>query len=182
MLATTLWRDRRNGALDQLQQFLLHAFTGYFPSNRRVIGFAGYLVDFVDVDDAHLGLLNVGIALLQKLLDNVLDILAHIARLGEGSGIGDGEGHIEQACQRFGQQRLTRAGWTDQQNVALAQLDFFFLVALVQALVVVVNGHRQALLGALLTNDVLVENAADLLRRRQFVDRKSDVVGKSRSG
>jgi len=34
---------------------------------------------------------------------------------------------------------------------------------------VVVDSHRQDLLGTLLTNDVLVENAADFLRRRELV-------------
>jgi hypothetical protein len=40
-----------------------------------------------------------------------------------------------------------------------------------QALVVVVDGHRQHLLGALLTDDVLVENLLDLVRARQLVAR-----------
>src|SRR5690606_40940331 len=70
---------------------------------------------------------------------------------------------------RFSQQRLARPSWADQQNVALAQLDLFFLVALVQTLVMVVHSHCEDFLRALLTNDVLVENAADFLWRRQFL-------------
>src|SRR5690606_33276164 len=62
--------------------------------------------------------------------------------------VGDGERHVEQPRQRFGQQRLARTGRTDQQNVALAQFDFFFLVALVQAFVMVVNSHCEDFLRA----------------------------------
>ena len=59
MLAATLRRHGGDGAFDQLQQSLLHPFTGDVPGDGGVVGLAGDLVDFVDVDDAPLGLLGI---------------------------------------------------------------------------------------------------------------------------
>ena len=107
-----------------LQQRLLHALARHVARDRGVVGLARDLVDLVDVDDAALRLLDVVVALLQQLLDDVLDVLADVAGLGQRGGVGDGERHIQQARQRLGQQRLARAGRPDQQDVALGQLDF----------------------------------------------------------
>jgi hypothetical protein len=123
MLAPALRRHRGDGALDQLQQRLLHALAGHVAGDRRVVGLARDLVDLVDVDDARLRLLDVVVALLQQLLDDVLDVLADVAGLGQRGGIGDHERHVEQPRQRLGQQRLAGAGRADQQDVALGQLD-----------------------------------------------------------
>ena len=57
-----------------------------------VVGFAGNLVDLVDVDDAALGTLDVVVTRLQQLEDDVLDVLADVASFGERRRIGDGEG------------------------------------------------------------------------------------------
>ncbi len=129
MLAAALRRHRGDGAFDQLQQRLLHALAGHVAGDRRVFGLARDLVDLVDVDDARLRLLDVVVALLQQLLDDVLDVLADVAGFGQRGGVGDGERHIEQARQRFRQQRLARAGRADQQDVGLGQLDVVVLAA-----------------------------------------------------
>ena len=59
MLASTLRRNGRNGAFHDLQQRLLHTFARYIARDRRVVGFARNLVDFVDIDDAALRTLNI---------------------------------------------------------------------------------------------------------------------------
>lgn len=83
---------------------------------------------------------------MQQLLNDVLDVLTHITRLGEGGCVGDGERNVQQAGQGLGQQGLTRACRADQQDVALAELDLvILLVTLVQALVVVVYRYGQYL-------------------------------------
>src|SRR6185295_3694834 len=69
VLTSTLWRNRRNGSFDQLQQRLLHAFARNIPGNRRVIGFARDFVDLVDVNDPALGFIDVVVALLQQFLN-----------------------------------------------------------------------------------------------------------------
>src|SRR5579863_9877583 len=72
MLAAALRRHRGDGALDELQQGLLDALAGNVAGDRWVVGFARDLVDFVNVDDAGLRLLDVVVALLEQLLNDVL--------------------------------------------------------------------------------------------------------------
>src|SRR5580658_10439606 len=173
MLTAALRWHRRNRALDELEQRLLHALAGNVARDRRVVGLARDLVDLVDVNDAGLRLLDVVVALLQQLLDDVLHVLADVAGLGEGGRIRDRKRHIEQASQRLRQQRLAAAGRTDQEDVALGNLHLFFgaraAAAGLQALVVVVHHHREHLLGALLTDDVFVQDLLDLVRLGQLV-------------
>src|SRR6266550_8360261 len=54
MLAAALRRHRGNGALHDLEQRLLHTLARNVPGDRRIIGLAADLVDFVDIDDAAL--------------------------------------------------------------------------------------------------------------------------------
>ena len=97
------------------------------PDTSRVIDglsrLARDLVDLVDVDDAGLRLLDVVVALLQQLLDDVLDVLADVAGFGQRRRVGDRERHVEQPRERLGEQRLAAAGRADQQDVALGELD-----------------------------------------------------------
>ena len=102
---------------------------------------------------------------LDQAEQDVLDILADVAGLGQRGGVGDREGHIEQLGQRLGQQRLAAAGRADQQDVALLELDVVVAVEPgVDPLVVVVDGDREDLLGAVLADDVLVELLVEHLR------------------
>ena len=107
----------------ELQQRLLHAFARNVARDRGVIRLARDLVDLVDVDDAALRLLDVVVALLQQLLDDVLDVLADVARLGERRRIGHDERHVQQPGERLREQRLAGAGRADQQDVRLRELD-----------------------------------------------------------
>ena len=102
---------------------LLHAFAGDIARDGDVLGLAGDLVDLVDVNDAALGALHVVIGVLQQAQDDVLDVLAHVAGLGQRGGVGDGERHVQDLRQRAGQQGLARAGRADHQDVALLDLD-----------------------------------------------------------
>src|SRR5690606_25744427 len=49
VLAAALWRHRRGGALEDLQQRLLDPLPGDVPGDRGVLALAGDLVDLVDV-------------------------------------------------------------------------------------------------------------------------------------
>jgi len=71
------------------------------PETSRV--FTADLVDFVDIDDAALGTLDVEIGRLQQLENDVLDVLADIARFRQGRRVGHGKGNIENARQRLRQ-------------------------------------------------------------------------------
>src|SRR5205807_9599113 len=102
----------------------------------------GDLVDFVDIDDAALGGLDVKIGGVKQLQEKVFNVLADITGFGEGSGIANGERHVENPSQRPGQKRLTASGRADQQDVALIDFDVTVaFIAQAQALVMVVHGH-----------------------------------------
>ena len=101
---------------------------------------------------------------LDEAQQDVLDVLADVAGLGQRGRVGDAEGHVEDLGQRLGQQRLAGAGGADQQDVGLAELDVVDGVAGVDALVVVVDRDGEDLLGLLLADDVRVELVLDLAR------------------
>ena len=98
-------------ALQNLQQRLLHALAGDVAGDGGVLALAGDLVDLVDIDDAVLGQLHVEIRRLQQAQQDVLHVVAHIAGLGEGGGVGDGEGHLQDAGQRLGKEGLAASRW-----------------------------------------------------------------------
>ena len=103
MLAPTLGWNAGPGPLDQLEQGLLHPFTRHVSGNRRIFGFTGDLVDFVDVDDAPLRLLHIVITALQQLADDVLYVFSNIARFSQRGGVGHNKWNMQHACQRLGQ-------------------------------------------------------------------------------
>ncbi len=167
MLASALGRHACRGPLDDLQQGLLDPLAGDVAGDRRRIGLAGDLVDLVDVDDAALGLLDVVVGGLQQVEDDVFDILADVSGLGQVGGVGNGEGHVEQLRQRLGQQRLAAPGGAEQQDVALLHLDIARLGGVLDALVVIINGNGQDLLGLILADHVIVQDILDLGRPGQ---------------
>ena len=166
VLAAALGRHARHRALDDLEQRLLHALARDVARDRRVLALARDLVDLVDVDDAALRALDVVVRDLEQVQDDVLDVLADVARLGERGGVGDRERHVEDARQRLREQRLAGAGRPEQQDVRLLQLDVADEGLALDAPVVVVHRHREDLLRALLADHVLVERCADLARLR----------------
>ncbi len=161
MLAAALGRHRRHGAFDDLEQGLLHPFPGDVPGNGGAVGLAGDLVDFVDIDDAPGGLLHIVVRRLEQVEDDVLHILAHVAGLRQGGGVGDGEGHVQDPGQGLGQQGLTGAGGADQQDVALLELHPVQVHPGVDALIVIIDRHGQDLFGPFLADDVLVDLLLD---------------------
>ena len=167
VLAATLRRHRGLGALQDLQQRLLHALSGNVPGDRGVLTLAGDLVDLVDVDDAGLGAFDVVVGGLDELEQNVLDVLADVAGLGQRGGIGDGERNIEHLGQRLGQIRLAAAGRTQHQDVRLGQFHglgarITGLLTGLNPLVVVVYRDGQGALGGVLPDDVVLQELADL--------------------
>ena len=158
------------GALDDLEQGLLHALARHVAGDGRGIALARHLVDLVDVDDAARGGVDVVVGVLEQLDQDVLHVLAHVARLGQRGGVGNGERHLEHPGQGLGQERLASARGADEQDVGLVDLHVLRTRigrGVENALVMVVHGHGQDLLGLLLADDVLVQQRLDLLRRQQ---------------
>src|SRR6185369_2050953 len=141
-----------------------HTLARHVARDRRVVALPRDLVDLVDVHDAALRLLDVVVALLQELLDDVLDVLADVAGFGERGRVRDHERDVQQARERLREKRLARARGADQQDVRLGELDIVLLAAGLQALVVVVDRDREDLLRLDLADHVLVEDLADLVR------------------
>ena len=168
MLASALRRDVGDRALDDLQKRLLDTLAGDIAGDGGVLRLAGDLVDLVDIDDAALGQLHVEIRSLQKSEQDVFDVLAHIAGLGQRGRVRDGERHIQDLGQRLGEQRLAGAGGADEQNVALLQLHVGVVLE-INALIVVIDRHRQGDFCVVLTDDIVVHVGLDLLRRGERV-------------
>ena len=169
MLAAALRRHRSDGAFHDLEQRLLDALARHIAGDRGIVGLARNLVDLVDIDDAALGALDIVVGGLQQLQNDVLDIFADIARFGERRRIGHGEGHVEDARERLGEQRLAAAGRADEQDVRLREFDVVVLLRVIEALVVIVDGDGENLLGMVLADDIVVEHLADLVRRRHAI-------------
>ncbi len=125
MLASAL---RGNGCDSTFQNFkkrLLHALAGYVAGDRHILALAGYFVYFVKIDDAALRCFEVVIGCLDELEQNILDILANIAGFRQRGRVRDGERHVQDARQGLGQQGLAAAGRSDQEDIALGQLNLF---------------------------------------------------------
>src|SRR5258705_3769495 len=97
VLATALGRNGGDGALDDLEQCLLHSFTRHVAGYARVLRFPRDLVDFVDVDDSALALGDVEITGLEEANQNVLDVFADVAGFRESGSVRDGERRVENA-------------------------------------------------------------------------------------
>jgi len=87
MLAAALRRHRRDRALYDLEQRLLHALSRNIAGNRAVLRLAADLVDFIDLDGAALRALDIVVGRLQQHENDVLDVLADIAGFGQRRGI-----------------------------------------------------------------------------------------------
>ena len=178
VLATARGRHGGNSALDDLQEGLLHALTRHIAGDGGVLSLAADLVDLVDVDDALLGLLDIAVGLLDEAQEDVLHILAHVAGLGQGGRIHDRERHIEEASQASRQVSLTRARGAEQEDVGLGAQHVLSVAGLARAhaLVVVVHGHRQGALGAVLTDHPRVQEFVDFARLRQRCRRRGRLL------
>ena len=190
VLAAAGRRNARDSALEDLQERLLHALAGDIARDGEVFRLASNLVDLVHVDDADLRAVDVTIRGVDKLEQDVLNVLTNVARLGQRRGVGNREGHLEDASERLRQQGLTGTGGTKKQDVALGELHALEIVRIVgmlakragrrgislsggtfqNATVVVVNGNGHGALGVFLAHDVLGKLVIDLMRRGHAAD------------
>src|SRR5215475_5850473 len=76
------------------------------PETSRVVGLAGDLVDLVDVDDPALRPGDIEVGRLDEPQEDVLDVLADVAGLGQRRRVGDAERHVEDAGEGLGEEGL----------------------------------------------------------------------------
>lgn len=166
MLALAARRELDDVALEHLQQGLLDALVARVGRDGVVgAGLAGDLVELIEVDDAVLGFLDILVGRVVEVADGELDIGADKACLCEARGVRDGERHVEELREVGEQRRLAAAGRAEHDDVRL--LDFCAVVirvAVLHALVVVVDGDGEDLLRAVLVDDVLIEVLLDDVR------------------
>ena len=141
----------------------------------------GQLVYFVDIDDTPLGHLHIALRRIQQARDDRLHIVPYIAGLGQGGGIGDHQRHADDLRQGAGQQGLAGTGGPQQQDVRFVDAHLAVFgpdVGLIadgnQALVVIVNRHRQGLFGAVLADDEFIQLGLHLHRRQRVLEGGGD--------
>ena len=167
MLSSALGRHAGLGTFQDLQQCLLHTFTGDVAGDGDVLGFFRDLVDLVDVDDAVLRALDVIVRGLDQLQEDVLHVLADIARFRQRCGVRDGEGNVQKPRQRLGEIGLSGSGGAQQHDVGL--LDLHVPVPLRgDALVMVVDRDGERFLRRVLSDHVFVKEFLDLLRFQEI--------------
>ena len=147
----------------------MYTLARHIAGYRWVIRFARNFVDFIDVNNANLGLFNIVIALLQQFLDNILDVFTNISCFGECRGVCYGERHIQEASQGFSEQSLAAASRANQQDVTLAEFNILPTLAVTQTFVMVIDSDSQNFFRALLTDDIVVEDIFDFVRYRQMI-------------
>ena len=138
--------------------------------DNSIFGLAGNFIDFIDIDYALGSSLHVELGVLKKLKKNILHILAYISGFGERCRIGNGKRHFEDLGERARQKRLTAPRRAHKENITL--LDFHIVVGLIgeeDSLVVVMHGYREDLLGLILSDDVFIEAAFNLLGRKKDI-------------
>src|SRR5438552_3923653 len=170
VLAPALRRHRGDRPLEDLQQRLLDAFARDVARDRRVVRLPRDLVHLVDVDDPRLGLLDVEVRSLDQLEEDVLDVLADVAGLGQRGRVGDRERDVEDPRERLREKGLAATRRAEQEDIGLLELDFVVVLPHLYALVVVVDGDREGPLRLFLRDDVVVEDGVDVARARQVVE------------
>ena len=98
--------------------------------------------------------------------EDVLDVLADVARLRERGGVAGRERNVEDAGERAREQRLAAARGAEQKDVALFDLDvvlrLFARKLRIDALVVIIDGDGEHALRLVLPDDILIELLLDL--------------------
>ena len=185
MLAPALRWHVADGALNDFEKRLLHAFARDVARDADVLCLAADLIDLVDVNDADLSAGDIVIRGLKEAQDDVFDVFADVAGLRERGGVRDAEGDVQNACEGLGEECFAATGGADEQDVALFELhiaggegggDFAAafrsavfrgeLLSVEDALVVIVHGHAEHFFGMRLSDDMLVQQRHDVRRAR----------------
>ena len=114
------------GALEDLEQRLLHAFSGDVARHGGVVPtLARDLVDLVDIDNAAARSVHIAVGRLNEPTQHRFHVVAHIASLGERRGVDDDKRHLHGLGQRLRQIGLADTGRTEQQDVGFGHLHIF---------------------------------------------------------
>ena len=156
VLASALGRHVDHRSLKEFKQTLLDALATDVTRDAGIVALARDLVNLVNEDNTPLGLGNIVITSRKQTGQQALNILTHIAGLGQHGGVDNSEGHFQHFGYRFGQQGFSCTSRTHDNDVALLDVDVV-VTFLAQALVMVVDSDRKIAFGRFLPDDILVE-------------------------
>ena len=117
VLTATLWRNARDGSLKHLKESLLHTLTRHITGYGWILSFARNFIDLVDIHNSALSLLNIVVSVLEKIKDDILNVLSDVTSLCEGCRVRDRKRNLEDSGERLSQERLTGTSWSDQEDV-----------------------------------------------------------------
>src|SRR5574343_2036795 len=146
------------GPLHDLEQRMLNTFA------RGSAGLATtclQLVDLVDENDSALGAGQIAVGSVNQAVQDGLDLVTNELCLGQRSGVGGDERQVKDTCQGFAQQCFAGAGRTDQQDVALGQLNGIQRALGRHSSKVGLDGNRQRALGGILSDHVFIQAMND---------------------
>ena len=123
MFSAPLRRNVGDRALQHLEQSLLHTFAGDIARNRGVFVFPADLVDLIDINNAGLSAFHIATGILDQPEDNVFNVFTNVTGLSKRRGIHYRKRDAEQPREGLREERLTRAGWSNQQDVGFLKLD-----------------------------------------------------------
>ena len=105
---------------------------------------------------------------MKQLQNDILDIFADIASLGQSRRVCHGKRHVKRLGKRLGKQGFPTTGRAHEQDVRLCEFNIRALTTMVEALVMVMHSNRQHSFRLGLPNDIVVKDFADFLRRGNF--------------
>ena len=164
MLSATLGRYACHGTLDNFQQCLLYALTGYITGNGDVFTLLRDLIDLVDIYDTVLGTFHIVVRRLDQLQQNILYIFAYITGLSQCGGICDSKRYIDDLRQCLRQVSLTGTGRSYHDDITLLQLHIIQILGSRYSLVMIVHRNGEDLFRLLLPDDIFIQEVLDLLR------------------
>src|SRR4030065_2108935 len=106
MFPSTLWRVICDSPSNSLEQRVLAPLTRHIPCNRRTVGFPGYLVYLIYINNPFLTLIYIIIGILQKTQYDILNILSNIACLSQCCGVSYCKRDIQYLCEGLGEKCL----------------------------------------------------------------------------
>ena len=162
MFSSALRRNVCNSTLNNFKQCLLNALAAYVSGNRRIFGFSGYFIDFIDINNAAFRTFNVIIRRLDKLQKNILDVLTYISCFGECSCVGNRKRNVKRLCKRLSKQSFTNACGSQKEHVAFCKI-YAFIVC-VSTLIMIVNRNAESNLSVILTDYIFIKNSLYFLR------------------
>ena len=144
------------GFLHELEEVCLHAAAADVAGG--VAGGTGDFIDFVDINDAVLGALDVTIGAADEFANEIFDIAADVTRFGKFGGVAFHEGNADEIRDATDEVGFADAGGANQDDVLLGVIGLVFAFHGEADMVIMIT-HRDAedFFGFVLLDDETIE-------------------------